>query len=80
MDDGKTCSGRLVIDDRMGCSYPDAQLTADGTIHLFWDFMRSNNQEIVMTTFREEDVGSASDEAAARVKANRKLASKGGTK
>jgi hypothetical protein len=32
-----------------------------------------------MTTFREEDVLAASDEASARVKSNRHLISKGGT-
>ena len=78
-DDGKTWSKGLVIDDRNGISYPDGQQTADGTIHLIWDFMRSKEQEIVMTTFREEDVLSATEEAASRVKANRKLVSKGGT-
>jgi len=52
---------------------------ADGTLYMIWDFMRSRDQEILMTTFREEDVLAANDEAAARVKANRKLVSKGGT-
>jgi hypothetical protein len=78
-DDGKTWSGGLVLDERVGCSYPDGQQTTDGTIHLIWDYMRSKSQEIVMTTFREEDVISASNEAVARVKSNRKLVSKGGT-
>jgi hypothetical protein len=32
-----------------------------------------------MTTFRKEDVLAAHDEAATRVKTNRKLVSKGGT-
>ncbi|MFM8903996.1 MAG: sialidase family protein, partial [Verrucomicrobiota bacterium] len=77
-DDGKTWSNGLVLDERVGCSYPDAQQTADGTINLIWDFARSKEQEIWMTTFREEDVLAANDEAAARVKANRKLVSKGG--
>jgi len=35
-------------------------------------------QEILMTTFREEDLLAASDEATARVKTNRRLVSKGG--
>ncbi len=79
-DDGKTWSGGLVLDERVGCSYPDAQQGAGGTIYFSWDFMRSRDQEVWMTTFREEDVLAASEEAAARVKANRKLVSKGGTK
>ena len=79
-DDGQTWSGGLVLDERIGCSYPDGQQTADGTIHLIWDFMRSKSHEISMTTFREEDVVSAADETATRVKAHRKLVSQGGTR
>ncbi|MBM3859135.1 MAG: exo-alpha-sialidase [Verrucomicrobia bacterium] len=78
-DDGKTWSKGLMLDDRNGVSYPDAQQTADGTIYLIWDFARSKEQEILMTTFREEDVLAANEDAIARVKANRRLVSKGGT-
>jgi len=78
-DDGQTWSSGLMIDDRYPVSYPDAQQVADGTIHLIWDYSRSKEQEILMTTFREEDVLAANDEAAVRVKANRKLVSKGGS-
>jgi len=78
-DDGKTWSNGLVIDERIGCSYPDVQQVANGTIYMIWDFMRSKEQEIWMTTFREEDVLAASDAASARVKSNRKLVTKGGT-
>jgi hypothetical protein len=78
-DDGKTWSGGLVLDERVGCSYPDAEQTADGTIYCSWDFMRSRDQEILMTTFREEDVLEASAAASARVKSNRHLVSKRGT-
>lgn len=78
-DDGQTWSSGLMIDDRFPVSYPDAQQTADGTIHLIWDYNRSKEQEILMTTFREEDVLAANAEAATRVKTHRKLVSKGGT-
>jgi hypothetical protein len=78
-DDGKTWSSGLLIDERVGCSYPDAQQVADGTIYFSWDFMRSRDQEVWMTTFREEDVLAANDEATTRVKSNRRLISKGGT-
>jgi hypothetical protein len=78
-DDGKTWSGGLVIDDRVGCSYPDVQQVADGTIYFCWDYQRSREQELWMTTFREEDVLAASAEATARVKSIRSLISKGGT-
>ena len=78
-DDGKSWSKGLVIDERVGCSYPNVQQVADGTIYMIWDFIRSRDQEILMTTFREEDVLAANEEATARVKANRRLVSKGGT-
>lgn len=68
----------LVIDERIGCTYPDAQQTADGTIYLVWDYQRSSEQEILLTTFREEDVLIGDKEAQARVLANRSLVSKGG--
>jgi hypothetical protein len=77
-DDGRTWSSGLLIDERVGCTYPDAQQTADGTIYLTWDFQRSSEQEILLTTFTEADVLSASEEAIASVKANRRLVSKGG--
>jgi hypothetical protein len=78
-DDGKTWSGGLILDERIGCSYPDAQQVADGTIYFCWDYQRSREQELWMTTFREEDAIAASAEATARVKSNRRLISKGGT-
>jgi hypothetical protein len=78
-DDGKTWSKGFMLDDRNPVSYPDGQQTADGTIYLIWDFSRSKEQEVWMTTFREEDVLSADEGAIARVKANRRLVSKGGT-
>jgi hypothetical protein len=42
-------------------------------------FMRAQDQQIIMTTFREEDVLAVDEAAAARVKAARHLVSKGGT-
>jgi len=78
-DDGRTWSKGLIIDERVGCTYPDAQQAADGTIYLTWDYNRSKDQEILMTTFREEDILAADDEAITRVKTNRRLVSKGGS-
>jgi len=78
-DDGATWSGGLVIDERVGCSYPDAQEVADGSIYLTWDFMRSRDQEVWLTTFREEDVLDGSAEASSRVRSHRRLVSRGGS-
>jgi predicted neuraminidase len=77
-DEGQTWQGGLMIDDRFPVSYPDAQQVADGAIHLIWDYNRSKEQEILMTTFREEDVLAATAETTARVKSQRRLISKGG--
>jgi hypothetical protein len=77
-DDGGTWSSGLMIDERIGCTYPDAQQTADGAIYITWDFQRSSAQEILLTTCTEADVLAASEETVGRVKANRRLVSKGG--
>jgi hypothetical protein len=69
-----------MLGDPNGVSYPDVQHTADGTIYFIWDFLPSGEQEIWVTTFREEDVLTANDEAVARLKANRKLVGKGGAR
>lgn len=78
-DDGRSWSKGLVIDERVGCTYPDAQQRPDGTIYVSWDFNRSKDQEILLTTFREEDALNVTAETMARVVANRRLVSKGGT-
>jgi hypothetical protein len=78
-DDGITWSGGLVLDARVGCSYPDAQQVADGTIYLTWDFMRSRDQEVWLTTLREEDVLDGTAEASSRVRSHRRLVSRGGS-
>jgi hypothetical protein len=78
-DDGRSWSPGLVIDERVGCSYPDAKQTADGMIYVTWDFNRSKDQEILMVTFREADVLAASEEGRARVQSSMRVVSKGGT-
>jgi hypothetical protein len=78
-DDGRSWSKGLVIDERVGCSYPDAEQTADGTIYVTWDFNRSKDQEILMMTFREPDVLAAAEEVRTRVQSSLRVVSKGGT-
>jgi hypothetical protein len=55
-DDGKTWSGGLSLDERRGVSYPDGQQTPDGLIRIIYDYDRVGDREILMATFREEDV------------------------
>jgi len=55
-DDGVTWSGGLLLDERNNVSYPDGQQTADGRIHIIYDFSRTDARHILKATFREEDV------------------------
>ena len=55
-DDGKTWSGGLMLDERPGVSYPDGQQTADGLIRIIYDYNRTTDRQILLATFREEDV------------------------
>ena len=58
IDDGKTWSDGLLLDERGGVSYPDGQQAADGVIHIIYDFSRTGSRHILMASFREEDVAS----------------------
>ena len=55
-NDGTSWSGGLLLDERNTVSYPDGQQTADGRIHLIYDFSRTGARHILMATFREEDI------------------------
>ena len=56
-DDGKTWPYSLVLDaGRKGVSYPDGQQLADGRIVVVYDYDRVGSRQILLATFREEDV------------------------
>lgn len=55
-DDGHTWTGGLMLDERLGVSYPDGQQTPDGLIRIIYDYNRVSDRNILMATFREEDV------------------------
>jgi len=55
-DDGHTWSEGLLLDERTGVSYPDGQQTGDGKIYLIYDYNRTRDQMILMTSFTEDDV------------------------
>jgi len=55
-DDGRTWSGGLLLDEREYVSYPDGVQAPDGTIHLVYDYHRRRDKEVLLATFREEDV------------------------
>lgn len=55
-DDGRSWRGGLVLDERVGVSYPDGDQAADGTIYIAYDYDRMNAKQILMAAFTEEDV------------------------
>ena len=55
-DDGKTWTNGLLLDERNGVSYPDGQQTADGSIYIIYDYSRTKDQKILMTSFNENDI------------------------
>lgn len=46
MDDGRTWSYHLQLDDRRSTTYPDVAEGADGSVYVIYDCQRSNRQEI----------------------------------
>ena len=43
MDNGATWEHTVLIDQRAGCSYPDATVSDDGVITLTWDYERNTH-------------------------------------
>lgn len=77
-DDGDTWSKGLLIDERPGISYPDVQQRGE-VIYLTYDYNRTTNQQIFMTSFTEEDILSDKyDEKLYELFTRRKVVSKGG--
>ena len=55
-DDGKTWSGKLLLDERTGVSYPDIAQAPNGDIYVHYDRNRASDAEILFARIREEDV------------------------
>lgn len=64
-DDGKNWGDGLLLDDRLGVSYPDGQQTPDGLIRIIYDYNRTRERHILMATFREEDAAAGKDSSGA---------------
>ena len=60
-DDGKTWNEGILLDQRGGVSYPDGVQADDGTIWMVYDRDRQGAGEILLATFREEDVVAGKD-------------------
>ncbi len=79
-DDGFSWSAGLLLDERPGVSYPDGQQTSDGNIWITYDYSRTKDQNILMTTFTEDDILSGSSRKILEVFQSRQVISKGGEK
>jgi hypothetical protein len=76
MDEGHSWSGGLMLDERIGVSYPDGQQVEDGTIYIIYDYQRKRDQHILMASFKEDDV--ISGDPGSETVSLRRLVSKGG--
>ena len=55
-DEGKTWSGKLLLDERTGVSYPDIAQAPNGDIYVHYDRNRGSDAEILFARFSEQDV------------------------
>ncbi len=78
-DDGNSWSKGLLLDERKGVSYPDGQQTEDGSVCIIYDYNRTKEQMILMTSLTEEDIlGDDYDSRIVEVNKRRKIISEGG--
>lgn len=66
-DDGETWWGGLLLDGRKGCSYPDGQQLADGSVVVVNDFDRYGRREISFVRFSPDDIVPATPRPERRV-------------
>jgi hypothetical protein len=69
-DGGKTWPHRLLLDARENVSYPDADQTPDGKIHVVFDRERTSAKDILYCRFTEEDVIKGSTEMVFKTRVN----------
>lgn len=67
-DDGKTWTGGMMVDERVGVSYPDGVQDSRGLIRIIYDFERTKSRQILMAVFTEDDVRRGQPSAAARLR------------
>jgi hypothetical protein len=72
-DEGLSWSNGLLLDERTGVTYPDGQETKDGTIYITYDYNRSKDQKILITSFTEKEILLGTDKQIVEVFNRRKL-------
>lgn len=76
-DDGQSWSRGLLLDERLGVSYPDGQETKDGVIYVIYDYNRTKDQLILLTSFTEDEILSTSDSLNKDISHRSRVVSKG---
>jgi hypothetical protein len=61
-DDGAAWTGGLLLDKRLGVSYPDVVQEPDGRIRVIYDRDRRGDREILLATFTEDAVRASAGE------------------
>lgn len=78
-DDGQIWSKGLLLDERLRAAYPDGQQDKDGRIYMVYDYNRTKDQTIFITSFTENEItGEEHDVNILKVYQQRKVVSKGG--
>jgi hypothetical protein len=72
-DDGVSWADGLLLDERVGVSYPDSIDAKDGTIFVIYDFDRRDAREILLARFSEKDIesGKVGPDGALRILVNK---------
>lgn len=70
-DGGKTWPYQLLLDARENVSYPDADQTPDGNIHVVFDRDRTGAKDILYFRFTEEDILKGSKENVFKARVNK---------
>lgn len=55
-DEGQAWKGSLMLDERIGVSYPDGIQTKDGSIYISYDFNRTKGGYLYLVRFTKEDI------------------------
>jgi hypothetical protein len=71
-DGGKTWPHKLVLDERENVSYPDADQTSDGNIHVVFDRERTGAKDILYCRFTENDILNGNSSAVFKNRVNKK--------
>lgn len=70
-DGGKTWPYKLLLDARENVSYPDADQTIDGNIHVVFDRERTGAKDILYVRFTEKDLISGNIDAIFKTRVNK---------